>query len=85
MIAPEPSAHGNLDITSTFPRWRTLFAQYLARQWIHVPRQFPVAFGQFSSVDATSNIMLMLGCGLSWLLVLVSPGLEMGVFLRVVL
>ena len=36
VIAPEPSAHGNLDITSTFPRWRTLFAQYLARQWRHV-------------------------------------------------
>ena len=31
------------------------------------------------------NTMLTLGCGLSWHLVLVSPGLVMGVFLKVVL
>ena len=30
------------------------------------------------------SIMLMFGCVLSWHLVLVSPGLGMGVFLRVV-
>ena len=36
------------------------------------------------SVMLILNTMLMFGCVLSWLLVLVSPGLEMGVFLRVV-
>ena len=40
VFMPAQFAHGNLDTTSTFPRWlHRFFAQCLARQWVHVPRQ----------------------------------------------